>query len=153
MPTSDRALLVALSTLAMALSTHALAETRPKPMQVALDKLTTEALYCTAYFGFAQEAVRRRPAAKAANTQKLVTRLGQLADQSLNLAITTGRRAELTPEQVDARQAAVFGDVRKITKNSIANLPVLVAQYDTTCKALIVKPEARLQALFRKEFD
>lgn len=128
------------------------ADTRPKPMQAALDKFVTEALYCTAYFGFAQEAVRRRPNAKEATAQTLITRLGQLADQSLDLAITTGRRTELSAEKFSARQTAVFDDVRKITKNSMANLPVLVAKYDTACKALVIKPEDRVQELFRNEF-
>ena len=129
------------------------AETRPQPMRAALDKFVTEALYCTAYFGFAQAAVRRRPDATAATAQTLIKRLGQLADQSLDIAVTTGRRAELSAPALDARRAAVFDDVRKITKNSFANLPVLVAKYDTSCKALVVKPEVRVQELFRREFD
>ncbi|MGI9476372.1 MAG: hypothetical protein ACR2PI_06695 [Hyphomicrobiaceae bacterium] len=146
-------LIIVLSLAFWFAATPGLAETRPKPMQAALDKIVTEALYCTAYFGFAQEAVRRRPDASAATAKTLIKRLGELADQALNIAVTSGRRAELSAQAFNARQSSVFDDVRKITKNSMANLPVLVGRYDTSCKQLVLKPEVRVQELFRREFD
>ena len=139
--------------LAVMIATAAAAkETTPKPMDAALAKFVTEALYCTAYFGFAQEAVRRRPDAGAPRTQTLYNRLGDLADQSLNLAVTTGRRIKLTQDGLAEQQKAVFNDVKKITQNSMTNLPVLVAKYDKPCKALTASPADRVKELFGNEF-
>lgn len=139
--------------LAIMITTSATAkEPTPKPMQAALGKFVTEALYCAAYFGFAQEAVRRQAEADASRAQKLVERLGQLANRALNLAVTTGRRIELTQNGLAAQQTAVFDDVKKMTQNSMANLPVLIAKYDKPCKALTKTPEIRVQELFRSEF-
>ncbi len=139
--------------LAITLSASVIAkEPTPKPMQAALSNFVTEALYCTAYFGFAQEAVRRRSKVDAPRAQKLVERLGQMANRALNLAVTTGRRVELTQDGLAAQQTAVFDDVKKMTKNSMANLPVLIEKYDKPCKALTKTPEVRVQELFRNEF-
>ena len=124
----------------------------PKPMNVALGNFVTEALYCNAYFGFAEAAVRRQAGAEAARAQKLAGRLGQLAERALNLAITTGRRIERTPDQLAAQHNTVIADVKKMTNNSVGQLPMLIGKFDKSCKALIKKPEDRVQELFRNEF-
>lgn len=147
--------LVAASTLAAASAT-AQSDTpseRPAPMKAALSAFVSEALYCNAYFGFAQEVVRRQAAGNASRAQKLADRLGQLSGAALNLAITTGHRLELTPDQLAAQQATVFANVKKTTGNSAGALPQMIARYDKPCKALIKAPEVRVQELFRKAFE
>lgn len=147
--------LVAASTLAVA-SAAAQTDTpsdRPAPMKAALSAFVSEALYCTAYFGFAQEVVNRQAGGNAPRAQKLAERLGQLSGAALNLAITTGHRLELTPDQLAAQQSSVFADVKKTTNNSAGALPQMIARYDKPCKALIKEPEVRVQALFRKAFE
>ena len=140
--------------VALAIATGAAAqETRPKPMQAGLALFVTEALTCNAYFGFAEAVVRRQAGNTPGRAQKLADRLAQLAARALDLAITSGQRIEQSPGEISAEHNAIIAELKQRTANPAAALPKLIGQYDAPCKALIQKPEDRVEALVKKQYE
>ena len=126
---------------------------RPKPMHAGLAAFITEALTCNAYFGFAEAVVRRQAGGDKGRAQKLAGRLAQLAGRALDLAITSGQRIELSPDEITAQHGAIIADLKQQTNNAAGALPKLIGQYDAACKALIRKPEDRVEALVKKQYE